>query len=203
MDIFTFAGLLGSLAFATSGFLAGARKELDIVGVFIVTMLTANGGGAVRDVLLGRTPLVLTDPTPFYLVCGVITIALLFKLHKHARLERHWLFVMSDAIGLVAFSLTGTLAGLEAGLSIFGVMVLAFITATGGGILRDMMVNETPSLLSSDFYGTVALVMAASVYGLHHFGHASELNITIVFFLLLGLRMLAYLRGWHLPHIKL
>ena len=105
-DIFEIASLIGSVAFALSGFLIGVRKELDVMGLFIVSMLTANGGGAVRDVLVGKTPSVLTDPFAFYLVLGCVFISLAIRLHKYAGLERRHIFLLSDSVGLVAFSIT-------------------------------------------------------------------------------------------------
>ncbi len=201
-DMFAISSLVGSVAFALSGFLAGVRHRLDIMGIFIVAMLTANGGGAIRDVLVGRTPLVLADPQAFYLVIGVIVLAALLKAYRQETLEKNMLFVLSDAIGLVAFSVTGTLVGIDAGLSFFGVMVLAFITASGGGMIRDIMVNTVPSILSSDFYGSVALLLALALYLLHQFGMMDNLSIAIAFFVALGLRLLAYYRGWHLPRIN-
>lgn len=201
-DIFEIASVVGSIAFALSGFLVGIRKHMDLMGIFIVSMLTANGGGAIRDVLVGKTPAVLTSPSAFYLVLAVILIALLLRLHHRKSLEQHVAFILSDAIGLIAFSVTGALVALEAGLSIFGVMVLAFVTATGGGIMRDMMVNEVPTLLSSDFYGTVALLVALALYCLHAYEMDSSIAIATVFIAALTLRLLAYFRGWHLPRIN-
>ncbi len=201
IDIFFVASLLGSLAFALSGFLIGVRKQLDYMGIFIVSMLTANGGGALRDVLVSRTPTVLSDPNAFFLVCIVIVLATLLKLHHKTNIENHTLIMLCDAIGLVAFSVTGTLIGIEAGLPIFGVMVLAFITATGGGIIRDMLVNELPSLLRSDFYGTISLLVAATIYSLHYYDLANDTTITIVFVSALILRIIAYKMKWKLPHI--
>ncbi len=202
IDIFVIASLIGSFAFALSGYLIGVQKKLDFMGIFIVSILTANGGGALRDVLVNRVPAVLSDPFAFFLVCGVIALATLFKLHKRSNLENNTLLVLCDAVGLVAFSVTGTLIGLEVGLPIFGVMVLSFVTATGGGIIRDMLVNETPSVLSSDFYGTISLIIAASIYGLHAYNLADDCMIAIVFASALMLRVLAYRMGWKLPHIK-
>lgn len=203
LSIFEVADIIGSLAFALSGLLVGMRKGMDVMGMFIVSMLTANGGGAVRDVLVGRTPGVLTDPNAFYLVLAVLFIGWALKIHRYATLERHTLFIVSDAIGLVAFSVTGALVGLEAGLSIFGVMVLSFLTAAGGGIIRDMMVNEVPTILNSDFYGSVALLMAGYLYAIHYYNMASDLHITLAFFIALALRLFAYSKGWQLPRIKM
>ena len=203
MDIFFISSTIGSVAFALSGFIAGVHHRLDVMGIFIVSMLTANGGGAVRDVLVGRTPAVLTDPSAFYLVCAVIGGALLLRMHEKIHVEKNVWFVLSDAVGLVAFSLTGTLVGIEAGLSMFGVMVLGFITAAGGGIIRDMLLNRVPSILSSDFYGSVALLMAVIVYGIHWLGWQQDWLIILVFFLLLAMRIFAYYKQWKLPHIRL
>jgi len=202
LDIFNIASLIGSMAFALSGFLIGVRKELDIMGLFIVSMLTANGGGAVRDVLVGETPNVLTDPFAFYLVLGCVFISFAIKLHKYAGLERRNIFLLSDSVGLVAFSITGALVGVAAGLSIFGVMVLSFITATGGGIIRDMIVNEVPAVFSEGFYGSVALIIGAAIYVLNIYDLNNNITISIVFVAGLLIRLLAHFQDWHLPKVQ-
>lgn len=202
-DIFFIASLLGSVAFTLSGFIAGVRNNLDIMGVFIVAFLTANGGGILRDVLIGQTPLVLQDL--MVIIPVIITFILGLFLHRanYMEFERKSVFILSDSIGLAAFSLTGTLVGLDAGLSLFGVCLLSFITATGGGIIRDLLVNEVPTILKSDFYGSVAIVVALVVYALHHFGFESDLSILGVFAAALMLRLFAHYKGWHLPQLKL
>lgn len=201
-DIVAISGFIGSVAFALSGFLVGARKQLDVVGIFILCLLTANGGGAVRDILLNRPPLVLETSTPFLIVITVMLLAWAVRLERFATLERKIFFILCDAIGLAAFSVTGAMAGIEAGLPLFGVMALAFITATGGGIIRDMLVREVPLILSSDFYGTVALIVAAALFGLHHYGLGSQFVTGTVLLAALALRMVAYTRQWHLPRYR-
>lgn len=201
IDIFFIASFIGSVAFALSGFFVGVRHNLDAMGVFIVSMLTANGGGAVRDVLVGRTPGVLVDIAAFYLVVTVIVVAWLFKLQRFARLEGSTWFVVSDAIGLVAFGMTGAIVGIESGLNFFGVMVLAFLTASGGGIIRDLMVNEVPAILNSDFYGSVAVAMAVVIYVLEQFSLRSDMTMLAVLMVALFVRLLAWRKGWQLPRI--
>jgi uncharacterized membrane protein YeiH len=202
-DVFTLASWIGGVAFALSGFLVGVRKNFDIMGVFILAFLTANGGGVLRDVLIGRTPLVLTDLSGFIIVVMTFFLGVGFYYAKRIDIERRGLFVLCDSLGLVAFSLTGTLVGMEAGLSIFGVCVLSFITAAGGGILRDLVVNDVPAIFKSDFYGSVAILVALVVYGLSSYGLDSELHILGVFAGALCLRMLAHRMRWHLPQFKL
>ncbi len=201
MDIFFIASFIGSIAFALSGYLVGVRKHLDFMGVFIVSILTANGGGALRDVLVNKKPDVLSDPSAFLLVFVVIILATILKLYRKTNIENNALMLLSDAVGLVAFSVTGTLIGIEAGLPVFGVMALSFITATGGGIIRDILVNETPSLLSSDFYGTISLLVAGVIYALHSYNLADDTMISFVFAIALSLRILAYRMKWKLPNI--
>lgn len=200
--IFTSASFIGSIAFALSGYMLGVRRELDIVGLFIVAMLTANGGGAIRDVLIGKTPVVLTDISAFYMVLSVIVIAYLLRLHRFSGLERRNIFIISDSIGLVAFSMAGALTGLDAQLSYFGVLVLAFITATGGGIIRDIFINEVPTLLSTGFYGSVTLIVATCLYILDQQDMITSITMMTLFFVCLAIRLIAHFNEWALPRIK-
>lgn len=202
IDIVFLASLIGSVAFALSGFLAGARKNLDYTGIFIVSILTANGGGALRDVLAGQTPQVLYDPVAFLLVLAVVFLAAGFRLYEKADLNHSPWVIFSDAIGLVAFSITGAIVGIDIDLGIFGVMVLSFLTATGGGIIRDMLINEVPAILDSDFYGTIALLIAACLYGLHLGGALNDASIAGVFVSALILRIVAYRYGWRIPTLR-
>ncbi len=200
-EIFNAASVIGSLAFGMSGLLLGVRKELDVMGLFIVAMLTANGGGVVRDVLVGRTPSVLVDITGAALIFFVMVICLVLRVHKFDGLERRLLFVVSDSVGLVAFSITGALVAIDSNLNIFGVVTLAFITATGGGIIRDILVNEVPSVLSSGFYGSVAVIIGFALYIMQQFEAIDRLYIALVFVIALSIRLIAHYYNWHLPRI--
>lgn len=202
LDIIDISNLIGSLAFALSGFLAGVRKHLDAMGILIVSMLTANGGGALRDVLLDRVPLVLQDSTPFLLSVAVILGGWALGLHRRAHVEQHRIFVLCDAIGLVAFAATGAMAGIASGLPIFGVAVLAFLTAAGGGMLRDVLVGEVPSILKSDFYGTVAILVGLAMCTLDRMDMLDTTSIAVVLGIALCLRILAYAKGWQLPRLN-
>ncbi len=202
LDVFLLASWIGSAAFALSGFLVGARKHMDVMGVFILAFLTANGGGMIRDVLIGQTPMALTDMSGFMIVVLAFVLGLLLARMKKTAIEQRALFVITDSIGLVAFSLTGTLVGMEAGLGVFGVTVLSFITATGGGILRDILANEVPAVFKSDFYGSVAILVALTVYYLNMYEYQSDLNTFIVFITALTVRLVAYKMQWHLPRLK-
>ena len=126
----------------------------------------------------------------------------MLKLHKKSTIEQASWFIISDAIGLVAFGLTGAVVGIEEGLSIFGIMVLAFLTASGGGVIRDLMVNQVPAILNSDFYGSVAILIAISLYILEIFGMRNDATMGVVLVIALILRIVAWQQKWHLPRIK-
>jgi uncharacterized membrane protein YeiH len=196
------ASIIGGIAFALSGFLAGIRKELDIMGLFVLAFLTANGGGILRDVLIDRVPTVLQSTEPFWLTAGVVIFAGFLRVHRFATLERRWLFVICDAVGLVAFGITGALIAIDENIHFFGILTLSFLTATGGGILRDVLVNNVPEVLHSGFYGSIAILLGLGIYFLHTSDLLNPLTLLLVFALSLSTRLTAYRFGWKLPKLK-
>jgi uncharacterized membrane protein YeiH len=198
-DLVIAADILGIFAFALSGFLVGVRNNLDLLGLIIAASLTALGGGVVRDVILGRTPFAFNEYYPAITVIGTIVLALIFRLYRREQLERQWLFVISDTIGLVAFSITGALLALEAEFNFFGVMILSFLTAVGGGVLRDTMINQVPSVLISDFYGSIAIIVSVLLLILTSIGMLNSWGVAAVAGFAVALRLLAYTKQWHLP----
>jgi len=201
LGYFWIVDVLGIAACALSGFLVGVRRELDILGIAVASFATALGGGIIRDVIADRVPFAFAENYPFITVSVAVLLAYFFKIHKRDKIERRVLFVVIDSVGLIAFSATGTLIGIELGFNIFGVLLLSFITAVGGGILRDVLINEVPFVLTSQFYGTVALLNGGALYVIHHFGALSLLSILLCSSVALALRLLAYFRGWNLPKI--
>lgn len=195
------ADIIGIISFALSGFLIAVHYKLDILGVFISAFLTALGGGMIRDVIANKTPYVLSDNLPIILVSSTLFLALLFKLHKTTDLEGKTWFIASDAIGLASFAITGALIGINAQFNFLGVLMLAFLTAVGGGTIRDILINKVPSILVSEFYGTVAIVVGLITYFLHLSGYSSIITLTMTFIFGVTLRLLAYYRKWSLPKL--
>jgi uncharacterized membrane protein YeiH len=202
MSAFEIADIIGIICFALSGFLVGVYCKLDILGVFISAFLTAFGGGMIRDVLADRTPYVFTSNLPLILVLATVLISLLFKLHKVDDLERKWAFIISDAVGLVSFSIAGAIIAINSGLNFLSVLILAFITAVGGGTIRDVLINKIPFILVSEFYATVSLIVAVAVYVLEFFGMRNFVSLSVIFVLGVTLRVVAYYRRWHLPTLS-
>ncbi|MBP9491416.1 MAG: trimeric intracellular cation channel family protein [Aliarcobacter sp.] len=201
MSALEIADIIGIICFALSGFLIAVHYKLDILGVFISSFLTALGGGMIRDALADRTPYVFTTNLPVILVVATVLIALLFKLHKIDDLEGKTAFIISDAIGLVSFAITGSIIAIQNEFNFLGVLILAFLTAVGGGTIRDILINRVPSILVSEFYATVALIIASIIYVLELLHLRSLPILTIVFIFGVALRLLAYYRNWHLPKL--
>lgn len=202
MSALEIADIIGIICFALSGFLIAVHYKLDILGVFISSFLTALGGGMIRDILADRTPYVFTTNLPVILVVFTVLIALLFKLHKIDDLEGKTAFIISDAIGLVSFSITGSIVAIQNEFNFLGVLILAFLTAVGGGTIRDILINRVPSILVSEFYATVALIIASIMFILEVLELRNLGTITIVFIFGVALRLLAYYRKWHLPKLS-
>lgn len=202
MTALELADIIGIICFALSGFLIAVHYKLDILGVFISAFLTALGGGMTRDVLASKTPYVFTDTIPVLLVMATVLISLILKLHKIDDLEGKTAFIISDAVGLVSFAITGALVAIENEFNFLGVLILAFITAVGGGTIRDILINRVPSILVSEFYATVAIIVGLVTYGLHLLGLHSLFTLILVFIAGVALRLLAYYRNWHLPTLS-
>lgn len=196
------SAIIGGAAFALSGFLLSVRKHLDIMGVFIISFITANGGGLIRDVLIGVTPRVLTDLTAFVIVLSVFILGCFLHYLKNIDIERQRFFILTDTLGLVAFSISGALIALDHNLTFFGVIFLSFMTAVGGGVIRDILVNDVPIIFKSGFYGSVALLIGVGVAVLSMFDFLNSVTLTGIFVFGVLLRLFAYRYRWTLPVLR-
>lgn len=194
--------LVGTASFTVSGYLIGARKRFDLLGVVILALLTAIGGGMIRDVLVARMPRIFIDASPLYIIFATLAFAWAIKLHRKNSGLLYKLFIVADSIGLVAFSIAGAQVGIELGVNTFGVCMLGFVTAIGGGLVRDMMVNDVPFILHEDFYGTVSLLVAGVWYGLAGMKIGGAPAMWWLFICGLLLRLVAHSRELRLPRVK-
>jgi len=197
--MFEVAEYIGIIAFAISGFFIGVRSKLDFLGVLISVFLTAFGGGIIRDIIVDKTPYTFTHNMPGVIVISLMILLILFKFHKRQSIENRPLFIVSDSIGLVSFSITGAMIAIESGLNLTGVLVLAFVTAVGGGITRDVIINEVPFVFKTGFYGTVSLLIGLLLYILHTFDYTNLYTTSMVFIVGIAIRILAYYKKWSIP----
>jgi len=143
--------LFGTMAFAVTGAFKAIEHKADIVGIIILATITGVAGGTIRDIMLGQfPPNSISDPS--YVVITVITGIVIFFLYSN--LKKHWnLFLKFDAIGVGVFTIIGaTFAFHIFGLNFLAIVLAGMITAIGGGILRDVFVNEVPIVFVKEFY---------------------------------------------------
>lgn len=128
-----------------------------------------------------------------------MVLLIFFKFHKRESIENRAFFIISDSIGLVSFSITGAIIALESGVNLTGVLALAFVTAVGGGITRDVIINEVPFVFKTGFYGTVALLVGLLMYLLSIFEWLNLYTTSFIFVLAVLIRIIAYYRRWSIP----
>ena len=199
--MFEIAEYKGIIAFASSGFFVAARNKLDFLGTLISVFLTALGGGIIRDIAVDRTPYTFTHNEPAIMILIVMILLVVFRFNTRDSIENKPLFILSDSIGLISFSITGSLIAIEAGLNLTGVLALSFVTAVGGGIIRDVIINEIPFVLKTGFYGTIALLIGLILYILDLYDMIDFSSMVAVFVAGMILRMIAYYKKWAIPMI--
>lgn len=200
-DYTIFLDIIGTVAFSLSGYILATKAGYDILGILVIAFMSAFGGGVVRDLLTNRVPFIFHETYPISLVLITVVFAYLFKLHKHTTLEHNLVFSLSDSIGLSMFAFSGAAIGIEADFNLAGVVFLSFLTAVGGGIIRDMIMNKVPFVLVNDFYGTIAILLGFLVWFCASY---YELNaVTTSLLLIFGtiMRLLAIKYKWKLPKL--
>ena len=201
--------LLGTVAFALSGAMVGVKKQLDLLGVIVLGVTTAVGGGALRDLMLGNIPPVMFRNSTYVLVAFLTALVMFIFLyivgHRFSKYGELYtkLLNLVDAIGLGVFATAGARTAITAGFGERGFLVLfvGVITGVGGGMLRDLMATEIPMVLKKRIYAVAALAGAWLYYMLVRFG-VNELAATYLGIgSVIAIRMLAAHYCWDLPRI--
>ncbi|MDD2712414.1 MAG: trimeric intracellular cation channel family protein [Simplicispira sp.] len=193
----TIVYLVAIVAEAMSGALAAGRRNMDMFGVAVIAFVTALGGGTVRDLILGHFPIGWTQHPPYiYLVISAGLLTTLIASHMH-HLKR--IFLVLDAMGLIAFSLIGCNVARQMDYAFVVVVMAGMITGICGGVLRDVLCNQVPVVFRRELYASVSLVVCILFLGLLEFGVGMNLSTALCFGVGLTLRLLAIWRGWKLP----
>jgi len=182
---------------AMSGALAAGRRNMDIFGVAVIAFVTALGGGTIRDVILGNFPIGWTQhPEYVYLVilAGLATTLLARFMHHMKSV-----FLMLDAMGLVAFSLIGCNVALQLDYPVVVIIMAGMLTGISGGILRDVLCNQVPVVFCRELYASVSLFVCVLFLALRSLGIDTDLNTAVCFVIGFGFRMLALRFSWKLP----
>lgn len=189
--------LLGTAAFAASGAWAGVRRDMDLFGVVLLGLVTANGGGTVRDLLLGAPPFILKNET--YLYLSLVISLLVFIFHRKMEFLQHPLQYF-DAVGLGTFVVIGTGKAIDYHIGFFGSVMMGVLTATAGGMIRDILSNRVPMVLQREVYASACLAGGAMLYLLHLTVIPENWSLVIAAVAVTGVRLLAIQKGWSLPH---
>lgn len=189
--------LIGTFVFALSGAGAGVKNRFDLFGLMVLAFVTGNAGGITRDLLIGAVPpAALTNLQ--YLWISILAGFVVFLWNRRINVQGK-LILGLDAAGLALFAVTGTQKALAAGLNPVMAALLGMLTGIGGGMIRDVLVNQTPFVLQSDLYAVAALAAGAVVIIGNWFHLPPFVGMLIGLALCLGLRLMAIFRGWHLP----
>ncbi|MBN1238123.1 MAG: trimeric intracellular cation channel family protein [Gammaproteobacteria bacterium] len=199
----TFAGALnwfGVAVFATTGALVASRKQMDIVGFALLGTATGIGGGTIRDALLGIFPVFWIAHPSYLISCVLVSCATFFLAHIPQ--SRYSLLLRFDGIGLAIFAVTGTETALLAGAEPVVAIAMGVITATFGGMIRDILGGESPLILRHEIYVTAALVGAACFAALTLAGSTREIALISGFVLAAAIRLSALRWSWSLPRYR-
>ncbi len=193
--------LFGTMAFAVTGAFKAIEHKSDIVGIIILSTITGVAGGVIRDIIFGKFPPTVVI-NPLYLVVTVVTAIVIFILYPYIKI--HWnLFLKFDAVGLGVF----TVIGASIAYNIFGLnfLTMAFagvLTAVGGGILRDVFVNEVPLVFVKELYAStsfigVIILFVTLVMGINLYSATIPSILAVT-----SIRLLAMKYNWNLPRAR-
>lgn len=200
MTLLEFLDYSGVAVFAATGALAASRKQLDLIGFVFLASVTGIGGGTFRDLVLGASPVFWVQNPTYIVVCVAVAVGVYFTAHW--LWSRYLVLIWLDAIGLSAYCVMGAAKGLEATGSPTVAIVMGTLTATFGGILRDLLAQEPSVLLRPEIYVTSALVGACTftlIFGLSSsMPIASLIGIGAAFIVRGG----ALKFGWTVPTYK-
>lgn len=189
--------LAGTFVFALSGAMAGVKNRLDVFGVLVLSFAAANTGGITRDVLIGAVP---PGAISDWHYMGVSMVAGIVTFYFPSAIAQRWNPVLLfDAAGLALFAVSGAHKALSYGLNPVMATLLGMLTGIGGGMARDVLLAEVPTVLRADLYAVAALAGAAVVVIANTLQLPSEAAALVGAALCFALRVMAIKRGWRLP----
>ncbi|MEG0693648.1 MAG: TRIC cation channel family protein [Oscillospiraceae bacterium] len=196
--VITILEYVGVFAFAVCGATIAIQEKFDLFGICCVAMVTAMGGGVLRDIVADvGIPLFFQDWTTLPIIlCGII-----LAIYLKNRFQFNRLFVAIDAMGLSAFVVSAGIKAIHNNYSLMLFLFATAITGVGGGILRDIIVNHKPAVFQSDIYTIAGLIGALFLFYTHTYiglTWASLISLLLIFFI----RMICYIKNIHLPIIR-
>lgn len=192
--------LIGTFVFAVSGWLLSSKKELDFFGASVISFTTAVGGGTLRDLLIGSTPVGWMQDINYLFAIGAGILAAVFFRKLFERLRKT--MFLFDTIGLGMFAILGLEKTLSVGLSPIVAIMMGTISAVFGGVLRDTLVNEIPLIFRKEIYATVCVGGGLLYIFLKELNLDQEWNIMITISAIISVRILAVVYNWSFKAVK-
>jgi len=189
--------MAGTAAFAVSGALAASRKKMDIFGFSVLALMPAVGGGTIRDIIIGRLPVFWISDNRYIAVAIIAALIVFFTSYKPG--SRRQVLVWMDALGLALFAALGTEICLQHGTGPLVAIMLGVTTAVTGGMIRDIICNEIPLILSREIYATAAFVAAVCYVLANNVGFGDQLSLAIAVIAGFVVRALGIIYNWSLP----
>lgn len=203
--------IVGTIAFAVSGALVAIKAKNDIFGVILLGCITAFGGGIIRDIIIGKLPPSIFSRSYMALIAVVVSIVVFvisyINRHKFTEFKKKIEHINNffDAVGLAAFSVMGTEVAFANGLEdkIFLSITLGLLTGVGGGVIRDVLVNDIPYILKKHVYALVSIAGSGLYFVLRLYVNIPIISITVPVVTIVILRMLAAKYRWGLPKVHI
>jgi len=188
LSLFNVLDILGTIAFAISGALSAMNRRLDLFGIFIIAFVTAIGGGTIRDVLIGSTPVMWMENVLYIYLIGLVTILAIVFRNKLNYLKKS-LFLF-DTIGLGVFTITGVETGIQNNLDPIISVALGAVTGTFGGVIRDILCNEIPVIFRKEIYATACLIGALAYVTLYDMGVNADIIYVVTSLTVICIRII-------------
>ena len=200
-DPYSLLELIGTIAFAVSGGAVAVRAGMDWLGIVVLAVVTAVGGGTLRDLLLGRDPVGwISEPWPIWVAAATSAVVIADAYRRPRRaLDARRLILVADAAGLAVFTVTGTALALRAGIGGPVAVLLGVLTGVGGGVARDVLARQRPLILVGQIYALTSIAGATSLVLLEDAHVPAGIARWLAVGVGLILRLLAIRYGWSLP----
>lgn len=194
LTILFFAGLIVE---AMTGAITAGKLKMDLFGVLVVANVTAFGGGVVRDVLLGCSPMLIITKPELLLITSVAALVMVMIARHFQRLR--WIFLSLDALGMITFSIVGAMRAQDMGFGMGVASIAGLTTGVFGGILRDIFCNRIPLAFQKELYASISILSVWLYLVLDHFEFTLILNVILTLAIGFCLRILALKFDWHVP----
>ncbi|MEN6543280.1 trimeric intracellular cation channel family protein [Parvibaculum sp.] len=201
INLLAFLQFIGVAAFAVSGALVAGEREMDWFGVVVLGVIVAVGGGTIRDMMLGATPVFWIVSSWYVVVASVFALATIPLMKWGIDVRRPML--IADAIGLAVFAILGTRKALDMGISGPVAVIMGVVTGVFGGLIRDVLANRTPIILKREVYALAALVGAALFVVLREFDLPASVNLWTSMVTVLAIRLAALAMRWSIPTFRI